>query len=68
MAVANAKGFAERMATGAAIDLEATVADYERTLVRAALATTGDNLTEAAMLLGISFRQIRYKVRQLGIR
>ena len=68
VAVANAKGFAERMATGAAIDLEATVADYERTLVRAALATTGDNLTEAAMLLGISFRQIRYKVRQLGIR
>ena len=68
VAGANAKGFAERITSGAAIDLEATVADYERMLVRAALATTGDNLTEAALLLGISFRQIRYKVRQLGIR
>jgi DNA-binding NtrC family response regulator len=51
-----------------AINLEAVLADYERGLVESALNITGDNLTEAAKLLGISFRQIRYKVRQLGLR
>ena len=50
------------------IDLERELADYERTLMEAALTVTDDNLTEAAKLLGISFRQIRYKVRQLGLR
>ena len=50
------------------IDLERELADYERTLIEAALTVTDDNLTEAAKLLGISFRQIRYKVRQLGLR
>ena len=50
------------------IDLEAELQRYERTLVEEALNASGDNLTEAATLLGISFRQIRYKVRQLGLR
>jgi len=50
------------------IDLEKELADYERSLMEAALTVTDDNLTEAAKLLGISFRQIRYKVRQLGLR
>ena len=50
------------------IDLEKELADYERSLMEAALTVTEDNLTEAAKLLGISFRQIRYKVRQLGLR
>ena len=50
------------------IDLERELADYERSLMEAALTVTDDNLTEAAKLLGISFRQIRYKVRQLGLR
>jgi two-component system response regulator PilR (NtrC family) len=51
-----------------AINLEKELADYERSLMEAALTVTEDNLTEAAKLLGISFRQIRYKVRQLGLR
>ncbi len=50
------------------IDLEKELADYERSLMEAALTVTDDNLTDAAKLLGISFRQIRYKVRQLGLR
>jgi two-component system response regulator AtoC len=57
-----------RMAAGEAIDLEREVTVLERRLVEAALERTDDNLTEAARLLGISFRQIRYKVRQLGLR
>ena len=59
---------AAQVGSGGAIALEDVVADYERALIRAALSATGDNLTEAAARLGISFRQIRYKVRQLGIR
>ena len=54
--------------SGQAIELERAVTTYERRIVEAALEKTGDNLTEAAQLLGISFRQIRYKVRQLGLR
>jgi len=50
------------------INLENAVIAYERVLVEAALQQTKDNLTEAAQLLGISFRQMRYKVRQLGLR
>ncbi len=57
-----------RVATKQAIDLEAELQRFERALVEEALNATSDNLTEAAVLLGISFRQIRYKVRQLGLR
>jgi DNA-binding NtrC family response regulator len=59
---------AQHLAGGGVIDLEGEMLRHERTLVEAALNRTGDNLTEAAKLLGISFRQIRYKVRQLGLR
>ena len=57
-----------RIAAKTPIDLESELQRYERALVEEALNATGDNLTEAATLLGISFRQIRYKVRQLGLR
>jgi DNA-binding NtrC family response regulator len=57
-----------RLGLRESIDLERELADYERSLMEAALTVTEDNLTEAAKLLGISFRQIRYKVRQLGLR
>ena len=36
--------------------------------MEAALRRSDGSLTEAAKLLGISFRQIRYRVRQLGLR
>lgn len=53
---------------GGSIDLETTILNYERDLVQAALLSCEDNLTEAAKRLNISFRQMRYKVRQLGLR
>ena len=53
---------------GTRIDLATELHDAERRLYAAALATTGDNLTAAADLLGLSFRQVRYQVRQLGLR
>jgi two-component system response regulator PilR (NtrC family) len=58
----------KRIRSGDGIDLEHEVTQLERRLVEAALEQTKDNLTDAAKLLGISFRQIRYKVRQLGLR
>lgn len=61
-------GLRQRVAARQSIDLEAELQRFERALVEEALNATRDNLTEASALLGISFRQIRYKVRQLGLR
>ena len=58
----------QRITGGEPVAIEDALITMERLLVEAALEKTGDNLTEAAQLLGISFRQIRYKVRQLGLR
>ena len=68
MAGSNDDHLLRRLAEGGSIDLEASIAAYERRLLQAALEQTQDNLTEAAKILGLSFRQIRYKVRQLGLR
>jgi DNA-binding NtrC family response regulator len=57
-----------RIGAGEGIDLAASLETFERRLIEGALTASGDNLTEAAKLLGISFRQIRYRVRQLGLR
>jgi DNA-binding NtrC family response regulator len=65
---ASAGALRQKVAARQPIDLEAELQRYERSLVEEALNVTKDNLTEAATLLGISFRQIRYKVRQLGLR
>ncbi len=46
-------------------DLEETLARIEAEYIDEALAKTGDNLTQAAELLGITFRSIRYKVKKL---
>ncbi len=59
---------AARLGRGESIDLEREVERFERALVEAALTKGDNNLTETAKLLSISFRQIRYKVRQLGLR
>jgi two-component system, NtrC family, response regulator PilR len=52
---------------GVPSDLEAYLASVERDAIRAALARTSNNRTAAAQLLGISFRQMRYRMRRLGI-
>ncbi len=49
------------------IDLEATLERIERDLLQQALERTGGNRTEAARLLGITFRSIRYKLRKYGM-
>lgn len=49
------------------VDLEEVVAELERTMIEQALERTDGNRTEAAKLLGISFRSMRYRLQKLGI-
>ena len=49
------------------VDLERILADLERDLLFKALARTGGVKTDAARLLGISFRSIRYKLDKYNI-
>ena len=49
------------------IDLDNAVEDLERRLITQALEHTGGLKKEAARLLGISFRSLRYRVSKLGI-
>lgn len=49
------------------IDLEKVVSDFERTLLLKALERTGGNRTEAARVLGVTFRSLRYRLSKLGI-
>jgi two-component system response regulator PilR (NtrC family) len=50
------------------VDLPAYLESVERTVILAALDQTGFNRTAAAKLLSLSFRQLRYRMQQLGIR
>ncbi len=49
------------------VDLERLVSDYERNWVLRALEQTGGVRKRAAVLLGISFRSLRYRLEKLGI-
>jgi two-component system response regulator PilR (NtrC family) len=49
------------------IDLESVLADLERSYLHAALERCNGHLTNAAKLLGISFRAIRYKIKKYGM-
>jgi two-component system response regulator PilR (NtrC family) len=49
------------------VDLDQIVSDYERTWVLRALEQTGGVRKRAAILLGISFRSLRYRLEKLGI-
>ncbi len=49
------------------IDLDHAVADLERHLISSALRRTNGVRKEAAKLLGISFRSLRYRLEKLGI-
>jgi two-component system response regulator PilR (NtrC family) len=53
--------------TDEGVSLEELVADYERTLLREALALTKGVKKKAARLLGVSFRSFRYRLEKLGI-
>jgi two-component system response regulator PilR (NtrC family) len=49
------------------LDLERVVEDFERSIIIKALERTGGNRTEAARLLGVTFRSLRYRLSKLGI-
>ncbi|MBL4687769.1 MAG: sigma-54-dependent Fis family transcriptional regulator [Nannocystaceae bacterium] len=49
------------------IDLDQAVADLERRLITRALERTGGVRKDAAKLLGVSFRSLRYRLDKLGI-
>jgi two-component system response regulator PilR (NtrC family) len=49
------------------LDLERHLEEYERTILIKALEKTGGNRTEAARLLRVSFRSMRYRLSKLGI-
>jgi len=50
------------------VDIEKLLEDTERSYLEAALEETNGHLTNAAKLLGISFRAIRYKLKKYDIR
>jgi two-component system, NtrC family, response regulator PilR len=60
---------ADRIAEPAVADraLDDLLEERERQAILRALARTGGNRTAAARLLGISFRQMRYRLKKLGI-
>jgi two-component system, NtrC family, response regulator PilR len=49
------------------MDLEHHLEEYERTILIKALEKTNGNRTEAARLLRVSFRSMRYRLSKLGI-
>jgi two-component system response regulator PilR (NtrC family) len=51
----------------AGVDLDRILADYERGIVERALKQTGGVRREAARLLGITFRSLRYRLEKLGL-
>jgi two-component system response regulator PilR (NtrC family) len=53
---------------GVPTSLGAYLDSLERDAIRSALAKTRYNRTAAAQLLGITFRQLRYRMQRLGIK
>jgi two-component system response regulator PilR (NtrC family) len=49
------------------IDIEATLERIERSLIRQALERTNGVRTQAAKVLGLSFRSLRYRLHKLGM-
>jgi len=49
------------------LDLEKVVENFERGIIIRALERTRGNRTEAARLLGVTFRSLRYRLSKLGI-
>jgi two-component system response regulator PilR (NtrC family) len=56
-----------RAPAAAATPLGQHVEEVEKQAIRDALHQTGGNKTRAAALLGMTFRQLRYKTKKLGI-
>ena len=56
------------MVDGVPSSLPAFLDEHERSAIRTALAKTRYNRTAAAQLLGITFRQLRYRMQRLNIK
>ncbi|MCL2001072.1 MAG: sigma-54 dependent transcriptional regulator [Planctomycetes bacterium] len=56
-----------RYSIGSGFELEKVLDGIEAGYLREALERSGNNLTQAAELLGITFRSIRYRVKKLGL-
>jgi DNA-binding NtrC family response regulator len=61
------RGAAEPDFPAAGLNLEHEVETFERAIILRALDRSGGNRTEAARLLGITFRSMRYRLSKLGI-
>jgi DNA-binding NtrC family response regulator len=57
----------DKTAHESAVTLNDAVEEVEKRLIRNILASTGNNKTEAAKILGISARQLHYKIKQYSI-
>lgn len=55
------------MSDGLPVPLPEYLDAVEREIIRSALGQTKNNKTQAAKMLGISFRQLRYQIQRLGI-
>ena len=56
------------MDDGVPSDLTAYLDDLERKAIRAALVKSRNNRTAAAQLLGLTFRQLRYRMQRLALK
>ncbi len=65
-APSHALSLADMQAKG--LSLDAQLERIEQSLIEEALAQTGGNATQAAKLLGISFRSMRYRMEKLGLK
>ena len=57
----------ERRTSSWDFDLEGHLRDTEISYIKTALEKAGGNKTEAAKMLGLSFRSFRYRVDKLGL-
>ncbi|NPA15599.1 MAG: sigma-54-dependent Fis family transcriptional regulator, partial [Deferribacteres bacterium] len=62
------KGKEDKIEIKNGFDLEEAVAEYEKKLILKALEKTDGVKKKAAEILGISFRQLRYKLEKYGIK
>jgi len=67
LAMQRDKSTSERPIKSATVDLGDQIVDVQRQAIEEALEKTRYNKTAAAKLLGLTFRQLRYRIKKLGI-
>ena len=64
--MASSQEMLQKVDVSGGVELEGMVEDLERGLIEQALQKANGNKTEAAKLLGISFRSLRYRLKKYG--